>query len=70
MKSTIKNSFVTLTSLSLPPALVITEENDVLRDEGEAYARKLGEAGVWVTALPATRAAILQVANALKDNLK
>jgi acetyl esterase len=33
----------------LPQTFLLVDENDVLRDEGEAYGRKLSQAGVRVT---------------------
>lgn len=35
----------------MPPTLLMTAENDIARDEGEAFARKLMQAGVRVNAV-------------------
>lgn len=53
----------------LPDTLIITDENDVLRDEGEAYAAKLDEAGVDVISVRVNLAHHdFMMLNALQDS--
>ncbi|MFC4116742.1 alpha/beta hydrolase [Nonomuraea zeae] len=70
----------------LPPAVVLTAEHDVLRDEGEAYAERLRQAGVpvefrrfagqmhgfftMVNVLPGSAAAITTVVEAIDGSLR
>ncbi|MFC4008521.1 alpha/beta hydrolase [Nonomuraea purpurea] len=70
----------------LPPAVVLTAEHDVLRDEGEAYARRLRQAGVpvefkrfegqmhgfftMVNVLPGSAAGLSMVVEAIDGSLR